>query len=451
MLWRHLCRVRAWSAAALLTASVFGSALPAWAEPEEPIPSADAAASETVSVLDARKTGDLNVEVRGAGQDRVKMTLKNTSTRRLNVIVPPGLVASSAAGQGGRGFQSMGLGSVDNRPGTFGAFQTRGADADATGFRSVAVSGADKTARGVAVPAGQSIDLTVVSVCLNFGVRTPNLRDRFELVDVNEYTPDPRARKALRSLATYGTSQGVAQAVMWRVCNDVSFDLMAEQATKVMNGHEIALASRFVDALDASSSTDLVDPAYLTENRLFIRVAADGALAKDAERLAQEIEGLRILGLPVHAPSENAGRFATGPALLMNVVLSATPSGETRGRILVSQTDASGQWVPLGKTTFVEYSGLSVLDGNGLASDVDRAVASQFVTIKVAKKSSNLTTFRVDNRLPFTLSNLTLKAGNSSGAPAVSFPGVGIAPARAGVVPVQAASATVDRVDLNGL
>jgi hypothetical protein len=432
-----------------LTCFLFGTTLPAWAEPEEPIPSAEATATETVSVLDARKTGDLNVEVRGNGQDRVKMTLKNTSTHRLNVIIPPGLVASSATGQG-RGFQSMGLGSVDNRAGTFGAFQARGADAGTPGFHSVAVNGAANP-HGVAVPVGQSIDLTVVSVCLNFGVRTPNLRDKFELVDVNDYTPDPRARKALRSLATYGTSQGVAQAAMWRVCNDVPFDLMSEQATKVMNSHEIALACRFVEALDASTSTDLVDPAYLTDNRVFIRVAADGALARDAERLAQEIEGLRILGLAVHAPSENADRSATSPAVLLNVVLSATSSGETRGRILVSQTDATGEWVALGKTTFSESSALSDLDGAGLATIVDRAVASQFVTIKVARKSSNLTTFRVENRLPFTLSNLTLKAGNSSGAPTVSFPGVGIAPARAGVVPVQAATASVDRVELNGL
>ena len=86
-------------------------------------------------------------------------------------------------------------------------------------------------------------------------------------MDVDEYSSNPRVRKALRSLATYGTSLGVAQAVMWRVCNDLPFETMAEQTGKVMNIHEIALAARFVEALDASSTGELVDPAALVRAR----------------------------------------------------------------------------------------------------------------------------------------------------------------------------------------
>ena len=63
----------------------------------------------------------------------------------------------------------------------------------------------------------------------------PRHRDTFTLMDVDEYSSDPRVRKALRSLATYGTSLGVAQAVMWRVCNDLPFETMVEQSRQ---GHE---------------------------------------------------------------------------------------------------------------------------------------------------------------------------------------------------------------------
>ncbi len=452
MLWRHLCRVRAWSAAGLLTCSFLGGAAPsvARAEPAEPTPGADAAASEAVSVLDARKAGDLSVDARGAGQDRVKMTIKNTSGKRLKVVLPPGLVASSAAAQaGGRGgFQSMGLGSVSNRPGSFGAFKT--ADSGAPGFRSVGVQTGDP-ADAVTVPAGQTVELTVVSVCLNFGVRTPGLRDKFELVDVEDYTTDPRARKALRTLATYGTGQGVAQAVMWKVCNDVPFGVMTQEVNKVVNGHEVALASRFVEALDASGSSDLVDPAYLTEGRLFVRVVADGVLAGDAQRLAQEIEGMKVLGLPVRTVNANESGPVSAPAVLMNVVLSASPSGETRGRVALSRAVEEGHWSPLGKTSFHESSAPAVLDGAGLARALDRAVASAFVTVKTARRSSGLTMVKVENRLPFTLANVTLRAGNSAGAPTVPFPGLGIAPTRSTLVPVQAPGATVDHVEMNGL
>jgi len=228
MLWRHLCLVRAWSAAGLLTSSLFGVALtaPVSAEPEDPAPSkAVAAPVDTVSVLQARKAGDLSLELRGAGETKVHISLKNTSDRKLKVVLPPGLVASSVAAQPGRGggFQSMGLGSVGNLPGGFGEFRKPG-DVNAPGFRSVRVTGTADESRVVSVPVGQTVELTVPSVCLNFGIRTPNFRDKFTLVDVDDYTTDPRARKALRSLATYGTSQGVAQATMWRGCNYVPFE-----------------------------------------------------------------------------------------------------------------------------------------------------------------------------------------------------------------------------------
>ena len=51
MLWRHLCSVRAWAAAGLMTCSMFAAS--ALAEPAEPPPSADRV-TETVKVLEAR-------------------------------------------------------------------------------------------------------------------------------------------------------------------------------------------------------------------------------------------------------------------------------------------------------------------------------------------------------------------------------------------------------------
>jgi hypothetical protein len=452
MLWRHLSLARAWSAAGLLSYMLAAAAAPAWAEPGEPTPTDDAAATPTVSILDARKAGDLKVEARGAGQDRVKLTLTNTTAKRLKVVLPPGLVASSAAAQGrgggGGGFQSMGLGSVSNQGGGFGAF--RGLSGGESGFRSVAAT-RPADADAVALPAGKSVDLTLTSVCLNFGVRTPNGRDAFQIVDVDDYTTDLRARKALRSLATYGTSHGVAQAAMWSVCNGVPFPLMAEQAGKLINRHELALAARFVEALDASGDSELVDPAYLTEGRLYVRVAGDGAVAGEAARLSRQVEGLRVLGLPVRVIDARDSRAAAAPAVLLNVVLSAGQAGETRGRVLASESDGAGQWLAFGKTSFVEGSAPAVLDGATLARALDRAVASAFVAVKPAKKGAGVTTVRVENRLPFTLTGVSLKVGNSSGAPTAAFPGLGIGPGRAALVPVQAPGASIEHVGFNGL
>src|SRR3954452_8777299 len=97
MLWRRRCLVRALSAAGLLIGSTWGAA--AFAEPEEPAPRPEAV-SPTVDVLQAPHAGQLAIRVQGQGSDRIRLALRNTSGGRLNVVLPPGLVAAASAGQG---------------------------------------------------------------------------------------------------------------------------------------------------------------------------------------------------------------------------------------------------------------------------------------------------------------------------------------------------------------
>jgi hypothetical protein len=443
MRWRHLWLVRAFSAAGLLTCSLLASAaLAAPSEPAEPVPGPESRA-ETVNILDAQRSGDLAIKLNGQGQDRVKFAVHNNSSKRLYVVLPPGLVASSVTGQ----LQSMGLGTPTNNPGSFGNF--RSSSSSETGFRSVPAENPDGT-DGITVPAGQTIEFLIPSVCLNYGLPTPTPRDVFQLVDVDTYSPDPRVRKALRSLATLGTSHGVAQAAMWNVANNVPFPRMIEQFSKVVNTHELALAARFVDALDASGSGELVDPAYLTEGRLFIRVRGEGKLAIDAERLNKQLNGLTILGLPVRVVEENDAQAAS-PSLLLTVALANGRVGETKGKILVRQSAGLGVWTPIGQATFAEGSASSDLDGPALAKAVDRAVASAFVSVKPVRRTVGCTTLKIENRLPFTISQVVVKAGQSAGSPSVSLKNLGIGPVRSALTPIQASTATVERVELNGL
>jgi hypothetical protein len=58
---------------------------------------------------------------------------------------------------------------------------------------------------------------------------------------------------------------------------------------------------------------------------------------------------------------------------------------------------------------------------------------------------------KVENHLPFTLAGVILKAGNSAGSPTVPYDRVGIGPSRSAHVPIQAAGAVIERVELNGL
>jgi hypothetical protein len=451
MLWRHLCLVRAITAAGLLTFSTLGAQ--ASGEPEEPLPGADAQA-ETVKVLEAEKAGMLAVDVRGNGQDKVKISLKNSSSKRLNVVLPPGLVASSATAQGGAGggaggaggFQSMGLGATTNRSGGFGQFA--GTNGGQAGFQSIP---ATESKGGVTVPAGQTVDIEIPAVCLNFGLPTPTPRNKFRLVDVDDFSKDIRVRKALRALATLGTSQGMAQAAMWRICNDVPFEMMLSQGSKVVNPAEVALAARFLEILDRSSET--VDPAYLTDARLFVTIEGEGLLAKDARRLSASIEGLRVLGLPVHVTALGEVPKTLGPALHLGISLSMTQAGETRGRIVIQAAnglDGGNDWSSLGQVSFKEPAA-SALDGVSLARTLDHAVSAGFVSAKVSRKSTGSTTLKIENRLPFTLNNLTVKTGNTAEAGSFTLSGLGVGPNRTGLATIPAAGASVDRVELNGL
>jgi hypothetical protein len=466
MLWRHPCyQVRAWSAAVLYGGLFMLAPLQALAqsprlddsEPtaapaqsprlddSEPTAAPAEVVTQTVDLLKASKSGELSVVAHGQGQDRALLLIRNTSQKRLHVILPAGLVASAATGQG-RGMQSLGLGAISNRPGSFGQFSSTSPE----GLHSVKVEAAAYKST-VTVPIGETLAVSLPSVCLNYGLPTPTPQDTLSLMDVNDYTADPRVRKGLRSLCLLGTSQGVAQAVMWRLCNDLPFETMATQGGKVMNQAEIALAARFVDVLDATTGSDLVGPAALSEGRLFVRIQAEGALAKDAQRLNDQLDGYRLLGLPVRVVHNGELPAATAPALYIKVILTDSKIGETRGRISVSHCAVPDQWAPLGKATFLDATSLEVLDGQAMSRALDRAIAAAFVSVKPARRTVGSTTLKLDNHLPFTLVSAQVKAGSSAGAPSVPFEGLGVGPARSLLLPIQAATGTIERVELNGL
>jgi len=251
---------------------------------------------------------------------------------------------------------------------------------------------------------------------------------------------------------------------MWNVCNNVPFGTMLEQGEKVTNRYEVALASRFVEALDASGSVDRVDPAYLTESRVFVTIVDRAGLGKDARRLASEMEGLRILGLPVRTAVATELPKASGPALHLLVDLSESKAGETVGKVRVHHhsglasavgadpySRSGSDWNALGQANFRDETAPTTLKGLDLARDLDRAVASSFVGAKPGRKSVNDTTIRIENRLPFSLSSVTLRAGTSSGSPPVTFRGLGIGPGRNGSAVLEAPNGAIERVELNGL
>ena len=111
----------------------------------------------------------------------------------------------------------------------------------------------------------------------------------------------------------------------------------------------------------------------------------------------------------------------------------------------------ANDWTSLGQVSFREGSNPAGLDAASLARAIDHSVGSAYVTAKVARRSPGVTTLRIENRLPFTVSNLTIKAGSSAGSPLLSLNGLGVGPNRSGLATIPAANGSVENVELNGL
>jgi hypothetical protein len=402
----------------------------------------------TLSILDAQRSGAVQVVARGQGANQVRFTITNKSDRRLNVVIPPGLVAAASVSQG---FQSMGLGGLSDQPGRFGRIANQASQAG-SGFRSVdATPAANRDSVGVSP--GQTVDLSMPSVCLNFGIPTPTSKDHFQLKDVSEYTNDARAIKALRSLVELGTSQGVAQAVAWNIFNDMSFESIAKEGREYVNMAEVSLAARFVDALDASGTHDLVDPAYFREGRILIRTQGESSMGKVAQRLAGELQGRQLFGLPVQVVDELSAEHARPASLLIDLtIVGATDkSNETKIKAQLRYNSAVGGWTKLPGVDLVVNLSPTLISGEALAAQLNRSIASAFVTSTPARRAAGTSTLKVVNRLPFTIESVVLRTGRSDGAPEITLDGIGIGPARSAMATIPAPLGLVERITVNGL
>ncbi len=449
MHWRLLNLARARSASGLrlwlgLSLTLMLGAASTAQEPLEPLPDASLL-SESVELLKARDAGQIEVLAMGRGNDRVALAIRNISPKRLKVVIPPGLVASSGVGQ----LQSMGLGVPSNQAGAFGQFQPV-ANSDSLGFRSIAANANPNHALMVAPD--QTIQLEIPAVCLNFGRLDPTPRDRFELMDVAEYSADSRVQLALRSLATWGTSQAVAQAVAWNVFNGLRFEQMTKApASKKFNRLELALAARFVEALDNGTHPGaIIEPAYFTEGRVFVQVQADpsGKLEDEAGQLAEMLEGMHLLGLPARVHTGSEKPVTNGPALYLVVTLSSSNDSVTVGRVAVHGAGRDGVWKLGGTNKLAVDAPATSLDGALLATAIDRSVASAFVQVRPLGRDSGGNVLQVENGLPFTLARVVVRDESDA---RVSFDQLGVGPLRRAEIRIQAAEAKIDRVELNGL
>ena len=404
---------------AVLLATIFPNS--AAGEPPEPVPGAKDG-SRTARILEARDAGLIEVVARVSGEERIGLTIRNLASQRLQVILPPGMVAVPVAGPP----RPLGLGDAGNAPGSFGAFGVE---------------------RAVAVPVGLAVELSVPAVRLDFGTPGTPEGERLRLIDVADATRNPLARKALRTVAALGTGLGVAQAVAWHAFAGVTFEELARQSTHPLNPDELALARGLFARLGTTEDDRPAPGEAVARERITVQVRGEGALAEEARRLADALEGRRLLGL-VAKTADSAPANPNAPALHLEVVLiPGRRSAPTTARVTVRSAPAGGPWRRLAPAADRAAIPFPDFAGPSPAEALDRALAAAFVSARPIRHAPGLTTLRIDNRLPFTVAGVDLSVGDAP----VPVPRLGIGPGRHGTAPIQAAKGTVERIELNGL
>ena len=198
---------------------------------------------------------------------------------------------------------------------------------------------------------------------------------------------------------------------------------MVARASKVVNVHEVGAGRRGSSrrSIRRPRARIVVDPAYLTESRVFVQVQGEGnAGQRRPSGWPASWTGCACSACPSGWSDTTRPPDAdVGPALLPEGHPDRQPDGRDAG-------PGAGAGQPRGRRPKLDAAGqddrsprarsASVLDGPGLARALDHAVASAFVTVKPARRGSRSTTLKVENRLPFTLANVMIKAGGSSGS-----------------------------------
>ena len=136
-------------------------------EPTDPLPGPSAGAT-SVSALRAVKEGLIQSEARGQGDQEVKLTLHNASEQRASRGAPAG---PRGGGRCRSGLPEHGLGSPSSNPGSFGGFPPVARPRPRKASLDAGYPGGDEARNPL--DAGQTVDVSIPAVCLNFGIRPP--------------------------------------------------------------------------------------------------------------------------------------------------------------------------------------------------------------------------------------------------------------------------------------
>lgn len=158
--------------------------------------------SEEIDMISAEQSGLISVKFIASNEKKSRLIIHNQTNKPLSLKIPTSFAAIPVLAQINRaGFNNGGI--VPQNPQRLGG-----------GLPQNNAFGINPFAK-IVVP--------INTVCLDFGLPTPNTRTKFKIVSIDKVSSDPKLEKLLLGLAENRIPQRIAQIAVWNINNGTSF------------------------------------------------------------------------------------------------------------------------------------------------------------------------------------------------------------------------------------
>jgi hypothetical protein len=404
--------------------------MPDIAVPREPVPeSVDQ--DPPVSLREAIAQGRIVAKWVATAPNQLRLALRNTSDRNAAVRIDPGTTLTD-------GKARWLAGSPSRFEGAFGgAYVFEAGDAQ---LRSSTIP----------VPPGRETALTLPALRLTASEPGSKIDPANPLTSesLETWSTDKSLQAVLLGLSMLGSSLPVAQGIAWRAVEAKDWKAFANLTVqgRILNEFEKHAVDRYLAEI---AKIGPAEPEVLRNSLLagLMDVQIRQSPGKDGanKRFAALLDGRSLLGQPLGKVSSGKGKSTPVNPMRLEFaiveVFTAEPLRLVVDVSLSTHTDAPGGSIRWARTrlTFGTESSDQGEDVDRFLDDLTTRFAYALVRTERTGTGSMFSRFRLENRSPWTLSDVALRTGRNDSDPAVwPLEGLGLSPRGRTIVPVPA-------------
>lgn len=234
--------------------------------------------AERMGLFDALAAGLIDARMMPRDATGGSLFLENLSDRPLTIELPEAVVGVQVLPQFGNLFQQAGNGQGNAGNGGQGAGANQPVGA---GFQGNFGNGATPNLIGNApfnqaprqnffsIPPERIARVPYHSVCLEHGAVDPKRGNVYRLVQVNEFSADPRLPHLLKQVGAQAESTAALQAAAWHIVNGMSWEQLqakpfhraAAPDTPYFESRDLQTARRLVEQVEQLAAQEPREPA----------------------------------------------------------------------------------------------------------------------------------------------------------------------------------------------